>query len=198
MLGLRHAVPICSHGQSGILPTGRASVKQHAWHPALRSPFPGAAPLPRHPHLPPPGGRGRHAALRPPHPQRCEEPAAGPVQSQLDTHSAIAAPLRLPRVFLCRPCRCAALFPCLCRPCSCSCSCCPHDPWLACSLSLLAGDVVFMSTYALHRSPDVWEEPLRFDPDRCAVHAAPRCACCTCWACAVQQDPGRGFAGAAG
>lgn len=31
---------------------------------------------------------------------------------------------------------------------------------------ILKGDVVFMSTYALHRSPDVWEEPLRFDPDR--------------------------------
>ena len=35
--------------------------------------------------------------------------------------------------------------------------------------SLPAGDVVFMSTYALHRSPDVWEDPLRFDPDRCAA-----------------------------
>ncbi|PRW33565.1 cytochrome P450 [Chlorella sorokiniana] len=29
-----------------------------------------------------------------------------------------------------------------------------------------AGDVVFMSTYALHCSPEVWEDPLRFDPER--------------------------------
>lgn len=28
------------------------------------------------------------------------------------------------------------------------------------------GDVVFMSTYALHRDPAVWEDPLRFDPGR--------------------------------
>lgn len=41
-----------------------------------------------------------------------------------------------------------------------------------------AGDVVFMSTYALHRSPDVWEDPLRFDPDRSALlPLALRAAC---------------------
>ncbi|KAL4419812.1 hypothetical protein ABPG75_006910 [Micractinium tetrahymenae] len=31
---------------------------------------------------------------------------------------------------------------------------------------ILKGDVVFMSTYALHRDPQVWEDPLTFDPER--------------------------------
>mgnify|MGYP001806755631 CR=1 FL=1 len=29
-----------------------------------------------------------------------------------------------------------------------------------------AGDVVFMSSYALGRSPDLWRDPLTFDPSR--------------------------------
>lgn len=37
---------------------------------------------------------------------------------------------------------------------------------MACCHLPPAGDVVFMSTYALHRSPDVWEDPLCFDPER--------------------------------
>ena len=49
-----------------------------------------------------------------------------------------------------------------------------------------AGDVVFMSTYALHRSPAVWEDPLAFDPDR----HAPLPAFTACGAC-VQGPGGR-------
>lgn len=37
---------------------------------------------------------------------------------------------------------------------------------LASGHSIDAGDVVFMSSYALGRSPLLWDDPLTFDPDR--------------------------------
>ncbi|KAG2490073.1 hypothetical protein HYH03_011538 [Edaphochlamys debaryana] len=37
--------------------------------------------------------------------------------------------------------------------------------------AVAAGDVVFMSSYALGRSPTIWREPLRFDPDRFSAEA---------------------------
>jgi cytochrome P450 len=42
------------------------------------------------------------------------------------------------------------------------------------------GDVVFMSTYALHRSPAVWRDPLNFDPERWAAAVAGHTVICCC------------------
>lgn len=49
-----------------------------------------------------------------------------------------------------------------------------HSDVLASGHTVDAGDVVFMSSYALGRSPALWDAPLEFDPERFTEANAPR------------------------
>lgn len=178
--GLLHTVP--SHRPASSTPPcpsrRPAAVLRRPAAPALPDGCGqgGAAPLPRHPALPALRRRPRRAALGARHPRGW---AGGPTGGGGWTHGARAVWRRPPADALGRrrpastrppppPSRPARRRRGVHAPLRAAPS--PHHEHLAPRLSppfpVPAGDVVFMSSYALHRTPAVWDDPLRFDPER--------------------------------